>query len=173
MAEPEEATRLNEQALYQAILRDLDSRIADVVCAALTPRFTIAMAILVVLGLLQAGVGFQWVSDKFSELSEKISTQGSTLDSTGRQVTALDGVAVRQPQLDALRDEIRQLQSANRSLSGNVSVVERQQQRIDTSVEILSGYVKSIEQSVGDERQWREAVMQEIKGLGAQLRARE
>lgn len=161
---------INERRLHEAILRDLQDRIHDVVCAALTPRFSIAMAVLVMLGIAQVVVIAGWVSTGMAGVRTEIAAQGAAVDSTGQRVSILDGSAVRQPEIVALREEMNELKNANRSLAGTVSVVSRQQERIDASVSILSGYVKSLENRVGDEQQWRRDIMQELKGLGEQLR---
>jgi hypothetical protein len=164
---PEQTTQINAQSLQAAILRDLEARILDIICIALTPRFSIALAVLVILGITQAVIVNSWIA----ELRTEVSTKSAAVDSAMKQISALESDVVRKGQLEMLERQVAEMGKAAGALNATVYEVRRQQEQLGTNIATVSALTLSVQSKVGEEQDARRDLTEEIKGLAAQLRA--
>jgi hypothetical protein len=165
-------TEINERRHFPVIPPDIETRMLEFVAGKIMPRIHIALAVLVVLGIAQSVIVSGWVTSKSSSQSETIAAQGATLDSTSKQLEALELDVVRKAQLAALTQQVRDLESAARALSATVSEQRRQQEQLNTNVATVSALTLSVQSKVGEEQTARRELVEAMGNLAAEIRER-
>jgi hypothetical protein len=165
---PEQPTQINAQSLLESIIKDLEERILEIICSALTPRFSIALAVLVVLGIVQAVI----LNNSNATVRSEVATKSATIDGAVRQLAALEKDVVRKGQIEMLERQVVEMGKAAQALSATVHEVRRQQEQLGTNIATVSALTLSVQSKVGDEQEARRELTQAMGVLAAEIRGR-